>query len=306
MTQKLLVNSKTPLNLRTEPRVAPETVIATLPLGSLVTLLAAETVLVGGTGPWARISAVHQGKALEGMVHLDYLTPITKAIAEPYADQLEEAIGENALHAIMTLLAKDKLRHYLPFLQGAMLEFDVNNPPRRAAFLAQIAHESSEFRYMEEIASGAAYEGRKDLGNTQKGDGIRYKGRGPIQVTGRSNYTRYGQLLGIDLVAHPELAATPQVGFRIAAAFWHGNKLNEYADKPGNFKLITKIINGGYNGLEDRLKYHTRAKKVLGVAASFGTGQEEEPDVDPSDSRLIPLLPRGAAYEEALVEQGKL
>lgn len=305
MTQKFLVISQTNLNLRSAPRVAPDTLIASLPFGSQVTKVEAAEV------PWVQISTLHEGQMLTGFVHIEYLTPLTKEIMEPAPDQLEGAISADALHAIMTRLAKDKLHAYLPFLQAAMLEFDVNNPPRRAAFLAQVAHESGEFRFMEELADGAAYEGRKGLGNTQPGDGKRFKGRGPIQVTGRSNYNRYGQLLGIDLINHPELAAMPQVGFRIAGAFWKGNKLNEYADRPGNFTLISGKINGWNrdgvpNGMEDRTKYHTLAKKVLGVPASFGTGAEEEPNVDPADPRLIPLLPRGAAYEEELYQQGKL
>ena len=115
---------------------------------------------------------------------------------------------------------------------------------------------------MEEIASGSAYEGRADLGNTQPGDGKRYKGRGPIQLTGRANYKRYGDLLGLDLVNNPTIAATKEVGFRIAGQFWKLNGLNELADQQ-QFKAITKKINGGYNGLDDRIKYYERAKTVL-------------------------------------------
>ena len=168
---------------------------------------------------------------------------------------------------------------YLPFIQQAMQEFAITSYLREAAFLAQLAHESGELRYMEEIASGAAYEGRKDLGNTQPGDGKRYKGRGPIQLTGRANYQRYGELLGLDLINNPTIAATPQVGFRIAGQYWKLNGLNELADqglqivtikrKGGQqqqvtaFDAITSKINGGFNGKEDRTKYYNRAKQVL-------------------------------------------
>jgi len=151
---------------------------------------------------------------------------------------------------------------YLPFIQEAMAEFEIDSYLRETAFLAQLAHESAELRYMEEIASGAAYEGRKDLGNTQPGDGKRYKGRGPIQLTGRANYIKYGGLLGLDLVNNPTLAATKEVGFRVAGQFWKLNGLNELADLL-QFRLITKRINGGYNGLDDRLKYYQRARKVM-------------------------------------------
>jgi predicted chitinase len=171
-------------------------------------------------------------------------------------------ITDDELRQVMPNCPAAKRSDYLPFIQEAMAEFDISSYLRETAFLAQLAHESAELRYMEEIASGAAYEGRKDLGNTQPGDGKRYKGRGPIQLTGRANYVRYGGLLGLDLVNNPTLAATKEVGFRIAGQFWKLNGLNELADQQ-KFKTITKIINGGYNGLDDRLKYYQRAKLVL-------------------------------------------
>src|SRR5207342_2210749 len=105
----------------------------------------------------------------------------------------------------------EKARHYLPYLNAAMAEAKINTPARKAAFLAQLAHESGELRYMEEIADGSAYEGRRDLGNTHPGDGRRFKGRGPIQLTGRANYERFGELLGVDLVNDPDQAAKPEL-----------------------------------------------------------------------------------------------
>lgn len=171
-------------------------------------------------------------------------------------------LTDDELRQIMPNCAAAKRADYLPFIQQAMTEFDITSYWREAAFLAQLAHESGELRYMEEIASGAAYEGRANLGNTQPGDGKRFKGRGPIQLTGRANYTKYGQLLGLDLVNEPTIAATKEVGFRIAGQFWKLNGLNELADQQ-QFKAITKRINGGYNGLDDRIKYYECAKKVL-------------------------------------------
>ena len=122
---------------------------------------------------------------------------------------------------------------------------------RLAHFMAQVMHESGSFRYMEEIASGQAYEGRKDLGNTQPGDGRRYKGRGPIQITGRANYRRYGRKIGIDIERHPEIAALPSVGLHLALVFWRANGLNALADAD-DLKGITRLVNGGSNGLRDR------------------------------------------------------
>lgn len=171
-------------------------------------------------------------------------------------------ITDDELRQIMPNCAAPKRTAYLPFIQQAMQEFDITSYLRETAFLAQLAHESAELRFMEEIASGAAYEGRKDLGNTQPGDGKRYKGRGPIQLTGRANYQKFADLLGLDLVNNPTIAATPEVGFRIAGLFWKSHGLNELADQQ-QFETITRRINGGLNGQADRVMYYERAKKVL-------------------------------------------
>lgn len=139
----------------------------------------------------------------------------------------------------------------------------LDNPLRLIHFLAQLAHESGNFRYMEEIASGAAYEGRKDLGNVNKGDGVRYKGRGPIQLTGRANYRKYGQQLGIDFENNPAIVAIPSVGLLVACKFWSDNGLNELADKD-DVVSITKRINGGTNGLADRKAKLEIIKDMMG------------------------------------------
>ena len=151
---------------------------------------------------------------------------------------------------------------YLEPLNLSMDEFEINTHARQAAFLAQVAHESGSLRYVREIASGEAYEGRRDLGNTEPGDGPRFRGRGLIQVTGRSNYRRCGDDLGLDLLSRPELLELPIHAARSAGWFWQSRGLNELADK-GEFKLITKRINGGLNGLADRLAYYERACEVL-------------------------------------------
>jgi len=168
------------------------------------------------------------------------------------------------LRAIMPNLSDARAREMLPHLNSAMKEAGINTPLRQAAFLAQLAHESGEFRHMEEIASGAAYEGNRDLGNTQPGDGVRFKGRGPIQLTGRSNYRAAGRALGIDLENNPRRAADPDVGFRTAAWFWNSRNLNASADAR-NFDYITYRVNGGYNGKAERDMYYARALRVLGA-----------------------------------------
>lgn len=165
------------------------------------------------------------------------------------------------LLAIMPF-AKARISTFLEPLNLAMEEFQINTPARQAAFLAQIGHESGQLRYVRELASGKAYEGRLDLGNTEHGDGVRFKGRGLIQVTGRANYRECGKALGLDLITHPELLEEPLHACRSAAWFWKSRGLNELADA-GDFMRITRRINGGTNGMADRQALYVAAKEVL-------------------------------------------
>jgi predicted chitinase len=199
-------------------------------------------------------------------------------------------VTDDELRQIMPNCAAAKRADYLPFIQQAMEEFEITTYLREAAFLAQLAHESGELRYMEELASGAAYEGRKDLGNTQPGDGVRYKGRGPIQLTGRANYQKYGDLLGVDLINNPTQAATPQVGFRIAGEFWKLNGLNQLADQQ-QFETITRRINGGLNGQPDRLKYYNRAKQVLSQDDGGAASPAADATPPPASDGQTPAYP---------------
>ncbi|NBO63852.1 MAG: glycoside hydrolase family 19 protein [Acidobacteria bacterium] len=179
-------------------------------------------------------------------------------------------INNEQLRQIMPLLSSAKRKLYLPFLNRTMEEYEINTLLRRAAFLAQLAHESGEFRFMEEIWGPTEAQKRYEppsrlaekLGNTERGDGKRYKGRGPIQITGRFNYDRYGKLLGVDLVSNPTLASTPQIAFSIAGLYWRNNGLNQLADND-DITTITKRINGGLNGLTERRAYYKLAKEVL-------------------------------------------
>jgi predicted chitinase len=140
-----------------------------------------------------------------------------------------------------------------PRAERAMVEHGITTQAEAAAFIAQVLHESVRLRYFEEIASGAAYEGRRDLGNTRRGDGKRFKGRGPIQLTGRANYRWAGQRLGLPLEQNPELAAGHEVGWRIAALYWQAHGLDRFANgTQAGFDAITRTINGGYNGKASR------------------------------------------------------
>lgn len=149
-------------------------------------------------------------------------------------------------------------------LTAAMDEFDISTPQRQAAFLAQIAHESASLHYTRELADGLAYEGRGDLGNTQSGDGPRYKGRGLLQITGRANYAACGAALGTDLLANPEFLELPVGAARSAAWFWKQHGLNRYADTD-SFGTLTKAINGGFNGLDDRISHWLRARAAMRI-----------------------------------------
>lgn len=138
----------------------------------------------------------------------------------------------------------------------------LDTPRRLCHFMAQVAHESGGFRYMEEIASGQAYEGRQDLGNVHAGDGRLFKGRGPIQLTGRANYRLFGRALGIDFEQHPEVVAFPSIGLMAACHYWQMRGLNELADAD-DVVAITKRVNGGVNGLDDRKAYLAKMKGLF-------------------------------------------
>lgn len=198
---------------------------------------------------------------------------------------------DEQLHAIMPGLSAPKRVQLLPFLQAAMAEFEIAKPAREAAFVAQLAHESGQLRFMEEIWGPTDAQRRYEppsalaakLGNTESGDGQRFKGRGPIQITGRSNYRRFGDLLGIDLVSDPGRAALPGVAFRVAGLFWIKQGLNELADSASAdaFREITRRINGGLNGLADRARFYAVARAVLGVTDAPVTRDAERGDTIP-------------------------
>jgi putative chitinase len=153
---------------------------------------------------------------------------------------------------------------YEPLVKG-MNKYEITTAMRAAHFIAQVGHETASFLYMEEIASGSAYEGRTDLGNTQPGDGRRFKGRGLIQLTGRTNYAAYSKDSGVDYVANPTaVSSDPFVCVDVACWYWNKRKINQLADKD-DVKAVTKAINGGFNGLDDRIDYLKRAKAVLGI-----------------------------------------
>lgn len=192
------------------------------------------------------------------------------------------------LQAVAPKTNSVRLQMFVDPMNAMFAEFGIDTPARQAAFLPQVSHESNGFLWMREIwgptAAQKAYEppSRKamDLGNSQEGDGFRFRGRGLIQITGRANYAACGEALDLPLEAQPELLELPSHAVRSAGWFWTvgagqrlsvaakmhgvpvGVNLNELADR-GDFKGITLAINGGLNGQEERLALWAAAQEAL-------------------------------------------
>ena len=159
---------------------------------------------------------------------------------------------------------------FVPVLNTAMVHYQIVGTKRMAAFIAQIGHESGQFRYVRELGNDqylSKYDTgslAKRLGNTPEadGDGQKYRGRGLIQITGRANYMTCGEALALDLLNQPELLEKPQHACMSAAWYWASKGLNTLSDE-GQFDKITQRINGGQNGAADRQALYARALKVL-------------------------------------------
>lgn len=172
---------------------------------------------------------------------------------------------------LLTILpaAAKRVDKFLDPLNAHMALGGVDTPERAPAFIAQIGHESGQFQYVRELwgptPTQARYEGRADLGNVKKGDGKKFMGRGLIQVTGRDNYALCSDALFNDLrlLDTPELLEEPEYAIASAIWFWNRHGLSAHADL-GNFRRITKIINGGTNGLAEREEFYHRGLAALG------------------------------------------
>lgn len=159
---------------------------------------------------------------------------------------------------------------YYDALRAACEEFGIDTALRVAAALAQWSHETMGFQFLEELGGKTwwvRYEGRRDLGNTVQGDGIRYHGRGVVQLTGKANYIEFGDALGVDLLHHPELAALMPVAARLGGIFWKRRGLNVYADMNTDegFRRMTIRLNGGVNGITDRYSRWKALRKIMGI-----------------------------------------
>ena len=151
----------------------------------------------------------------------------------------------------------------------------IKDPTELAQFMAQMAHESGDFKYLQEIwgptSAQKGYEGRKDLGNTQSGDGYKFRGRGYVQLTGRANYRSFGAQIGVDLENNPDLASQPDIAARLAIAYWNTRVKSRISDFD-NTRAVTRLINGGFNGLSDRQAKYRKYKEQKDLAGSGATG----------------------------------
>ena len=205
---------------------------------------------------------------------------MSETISESMSEAISEsrkmiAVDSGTMRAVAPHLSGEPAQHQAdiiaavgPLLQPTLADYSINTRLRIAHFLGQTCQESAGFSTTVEFGSGEEYEGRTDLGNTHPGDGPRYKGRGLIQLTGRANYREYGQALHIDLEGHPERAAEPALSLRIACEYWKRRNINPACDRD-DIEAVTKLINGGLNGLVARRTFTDKAKAVLG-----GSGED--------------------------------
>ncbi len=186
-------------------------------------------------------------------------------------------ISEEQLKKIYKNCKLETIKLYCEAFNKVFPRYQINTPKRIASFLGQVAVESGELKYTQELPSrwnkknvkdtkepvGSLYEGRKNLGNTQKGDGPRFIGRGILQLTGRANYQEYSNKLGIDLIKNPELAATPEISVMIACEYFKDRGLLKLADE-WNIDEITRKVNGNAKlHLTERIAYSEVAKRIL-------------------------------------------
>lgn len=202
------------------------------------------------------------------------VTPVVEEIvkSEPKVEEVKDdkvVITTSDLHSLG--VTTERVVKFIKPLNETILKYNINTPLRLSHFLAQVLHESGNLKYMEEIASGSAYEGRQDLGNTHAGDGPKYKGRGLIQLTGRLAYKKYSDATGKDFINNPKDLAQIDNATDSAGWFWEvwkknkfGQNMNYMADED-DFLKITYFVNGGYNGLKHRFSLLRIAYGIFGV-----------------------------------------
>jgi putative chitinase len=190
----------------------------------------------------------------KGMLEQAMETMVSERVNRSFIDakQLQQLCPRAKLGLLQSLAAA--MTTFFP-------EFDITTPLRICHFMAQAAEETDGLHTLQEYASGAKYEHRKDLGNVKPGDGKRYKGRGIFQLTGRANYRMYGAIISTPLEDYPELAALPQLSVLVSCHYWKKKRIAKPADLD-NVTRVTNLVNGGHYGLEVRKEYLAKAKKI--------------------------------------------
>lgn len=148
-------------------------------------------------------------------------------------------------------------------LNACLARYEINTPARMRHFLSQIAHESGGLRWLKELADGTDYEYREDLGNINPGDGPKYKGAGAIQLTGRANYEGFSKAIGDPRVMEGCDYVAENYPFSSAGFWWHNNDMNALCDSGASVEDVTRRVNGGYNGLDDRKHYYEKASQLI-------------------------------------------
>lgn len=183
-------------------------------------------------------------------------------VAKPIT-KVPEYINKDDLAYIWNCSASLIKEHEIDEMNACLAQFNINTPSRICHFLSQTAHESGGGRYMKELASGEAYEYRSDLGNTEPGDGPRFKGAGYIQLTGRANYQDFCDYMKDPRIMKGVDYVSVTYPFTSAGFWWHNNRMNELVDGGAGVEDVTRRVNGGYNGLEDRKYYYNRCLQVV-------------------------------------------
>lgn len=203
------------------------------------------------------------------------------------------------IHQIDPYTPISRAQTYIDGINQAMVQFGITEWSDVCMFIAQILEESGGLNYTTELASGQAYEGRRDLGNTQPGDGVKYKGRGLIQCTGRALYQLLSQALGVDFINHPELLATSPYCCLSAGWYWKYRNISSLTG-PNNesaFEAVTRRINGGLNGLEMRQQFWRKAQQVIPQPKPAANPAPEPvqvaptPDAAQTPAQTAPSLP---------------
>lgn len=226
------------VRLRAQPSTSAAIVVNNLGRGAVVMTLSADAVVANGH-TWRNV-LTFAGQV--GWVASEFLGPVNNGSFTPQqiADVLGSPVGNVAAN--------------WPLIQSALVRRGIGDRPVQIAAIATVGVETGSFRPIPEFADGQQYEGRLDLGNTEPGDGPRYKGRGYIQLTGRSNYRSYGQQLGIDLEGNPDLALDPDTAGQVFAAYFFNTGIPNLA-RAGEWRRVRRAVNGGDNGLADFLGF---------------------------------------------------